>query len=85
MKEATARILDWISRIRPAYARMLRCAIGRMTEEGQLDRVTQALAAITPTQSKAPEGPGMSAEDGALVERFEAAVKRMESWGELPK
>jgi len=58
MNEATARILEFIGRIRPAYARMLRWEIARMPDEDQLDRVTQALAVIGPTEVKGPETPG---------------------------
>ena len=75
MNEATARILEFIGRIRPAYARMLRCEIARMTEDGQDDRVMQALAAIRPTEAKQPEGMSLTPQVGEKV--LEAAIARV--------
>jgi hypothetical protein len=55
-----------------------------MPEEDQLDRVTQALAAIRPTELGHPESLRASDEDRAVIERFEAAVKRLESFTGRP-
>ena len=52
---AVHTILEFIGRVRPAYARTLRCEIAGMTEDDQLNRVTQALAAIRPTESAGRE------------------------------
>jgi hypothetical protein len=83
MNEATARILEFIGRIRPGYARMLRWEIGRMPEEGQLDRVTQALAVIRPTEGKAPETPGPPKaffdELSAATDELNRATQRLKS------
>jgi len=46
--EAATKILGWISRTRPAYARTLAWEMARMDEDGHLDRVMQALGAIFP-------------------------------------
>ena len=83
MKEATVRILEWISRIRPAYARTLRWELARMGEEDQLDRVVQVLAAITPTESRPPErsGPRKAFFDElrTATEKLEKATEKLAS------
>ena len=83
MNEATARILEWIGRIRPGYARMLRWEIARMPEEDALDRVTQALAAIGPIEAKVPETPGPAKaffdELRAATDELNRATQRLKS------
>lgn len=78
-ENAVNRILKFIKAMDSPCGQALEREIAGMDADQQLDRVTQPLAAIGPTEPKLPEGPGRSAEDTVVIERFEAAVKRMQS------
>lgn len=78
-------ILEFIGRVRPGYARTLRCEIAGMTEGEQEERVTQALAATRPRESESLASPGMSLDDRAFFDELRAAKEELETTMEILK
>ena len=78
-------ILEFIKKMDPTRGWGLEREIAGMTEDEQVDRVLQVLDSIKPPELKTAGGSALSAEDKALVEKFEGAVKRMQSWTEPSK
>jgi transcriptional regulator with XRE-family HTH domain len=84
-KGAILKFLEAIRRTDPSHAQALEREMVGIPLSDQLERVTQALVNIMPGEARTDWKSGLSPEDKGLIERFEAALKKLESWGERPK
>ena len=83
MQNAANKILKFIKAMDSPYGQALEREIAGMDADQQLDRVTQALATIRPTEAKAPETPGSPKaffdELRAATEELNRATQRLKS------
>ena len=85
IQKSVGTILEVINKFDSARGSALKGEITGLDPDAQLERVTQALVNIIPGEARTDWKSGLSPEDRSLVERFEAALKKLESWGERPK